>query len=76
MIKAMLNGANLENVVLTNADLTDADIWGTNFKNTKLQGANMNCKRIEEADFSGAEFDENTKWPQFFNPTTRAAISC
>ena len=55
---ANLRGANLSGANLYRADLIQADLTGANLTGTHL---------------SGALFDENTKWPDGFDPMRAGA---
>ncbi|AGK54062.1 pentapeptide repeat-containing protein [Bacillus sp. 1NLA3E] len=71
---AKLNGADLISSDLSGADLTEADIWKADFSGANLSNANMSCLRINEANFKGAFYNKNTKWPEGFNPERIGAI--
>ncbi|MFM6783905.1 MAG: pentapeptide repeat-containing protein [Dolichospermum sp.] len=61
--KAKLIGANLENTNLIGADLTEADL-----KKAKLIGANLIGADLTKADLLGAIYNDETKFPEGFNP--------
>lgn len=42
------------------ANLKNVDVGGADFKGADLCGANVDVKRIEEADLSGAKCDGKT----------------
>lgn len=66
--------ALFDNADLTNADFSGADIGGARFIGARLHGAIMLCKRLEQANLTGAIYDRNTRWPLNFNPEISGAI--
>ena len=66
---ADLTGANLRRADLTGADLTEANLEGANLKRANLEGANL-----EGADLTEAKADEDTTWPQGFDPVAAGVI--
>jgi uncharacterized protein YjbI with pentapeptide repeats len=66
--------ANMEGVDLRNADLTSAVVPGANLRNAKLQGATLTGADLKGADLKGALYDEQTRWPDGFNPQERGAL--
>jgi len=57
-------GISLNLCVVVN--ICKADIGLASFRNADLGGANMRCRRIAEADFEGAKYDETTVFPKDF----------
>lgn len=59
---------------LAGSDFTRARLVRTRFLQdnllgrTRLSGANLSAAYIEDADFSGAEYDEMTMFPNGFHP--------
>jgi uncharacterized protein YjbI with pentapeptide repeats len=62
-------GANL-----TGANLTGADLTGANLREANLAGANLAGANLREANLRGAFADENTVWPDGFDPVVAIAI--
>lgn len=76
---AMLSGATLRNAMLSGAKLQGANL-GTYFGEDRLGEVVSYAPAIpgdiennDFADFVGAEFDESTRWPPFFDPVERGA---
>ncbi|WP_082472135.1 pentapeptide repeat-containing protein [Paenibacillus bovis] len=67
-------GAHFKNARLCHADLTDADVWNTNFEGAQLMGAVMLCNRMEDIMLKEAKYDESTIWPPSFNPLEYGAV--
>lgn len=63
MVGAVLDGADLRN-----SDLSDADIAFSSLKKADVRGAKFLCKRIESADLQGLVFDEATIFPDGWVP--------
>ena len=53
---------------LREANFEGADLGGASFKEANLCGANLLSKRIVDADFSEATYDDFTIWPEGFVP--------
>lgn len=81
--RARLRGANLRGGVfrgadLKLADLTGADLRGANFAqdnvngSTQLQGAILTDALTENATFTSAEYDADTRFPKGFDPGRHA----
>ena len=73
-----LEGANMQNIDLTyadlmmtnlsNADLTNANLSGADFTRVNLTNADLRGSNITETTFTGAFANSATKWPEGFNP--------
>jgi len=82
---AILQGANLTNANLEQADLTNASLWGANLMNASLEQAdltgaslweaNLTNAYLEQADLTGASYDNDTTWPEGFDPKAAGAIN-
>jgi len=83
--QAQLNGANFENANLQGVELKEASCIGANFRganlgrdnlggNSQLQGADLTDAILNRACFEGAEYDETTKFPKGFHPTSHGMI--
>jgi uncharacterized protein YjbI with pentapeptide repeats len=82
LMEANLSNANLQNCKaffckmeranIRNGNLKGAN--GANLKEAKLQGANVNCCDIENVNFEGACYDEDTIWPKYFVPENFGCI--
>lgn len=88
--EADLNSANLSGANLSNVDLTDADLYKVNLRgasinvnleranlsNADLSGANLlNAQNLDKAELEGAIYDNETKFPDSFNPENSGMIS-
>jgi len=67
--RARLRGANLYRTDLTGTRLDGADLTMAN-----LVGANLNKASLVGARLDGAHYDEQTTWPEGFDPIARGAI--
>jgi uncharacterized protein YjbI with pentapeptide repeats len=65
---AYLAGANLAGAYLTRANLTRANLTRAN-----LTGANLSGANLTGANLTGAVADQNTRWPDGFDPAARSA---
>ncbi len=70
---ANLTGANLAGANLTNADLTyanlyNADLTGANLSGANLSDANLTGAKLTYANLTGARYNNDTKFPNGFNP--------
>ena len=78
--KANLQGADLELANLKDAQLYQANLSGANLYRANFNGANLSranlqdAKNIEQANFTGAIYDINTKFPPKFDPVAHGAI--
>ncbi len=64
-----LRGTNFRGADLAYANLEFADLHESNFKGAKLHGANLKyCKDWSIAEWSDAEYNSQTKFPDSFNP--------
>ncbi len=73
--RADLELANLRDAQLYQANLSEANLYRANFSGANLSGANLqDVKNIEQANFRGAVYDFNTKFPPKFNLDASGAI--
>ena len=63
LVGAYLTGATLTCTNLKNANLSDADFSGAN-----LWGADLSGADLSGTNFGGSFGDENTRWPEDFDP--------
>lgn len=77
--RADFTGADLEDCAFRGCDLSEANFSGAVLRRTRfakdnldgrtdLSGADLSAAIIEAADFSGAEYDDATKFPPGFDP--------
>jgi hypothetical protein len=80
---ADLRTANLTDAILSHASLHEADLRGSILKRADLRHTDLTRARLERADLGGAQlegsrmtafFDENTVWPDGFDPDAAGAI--
>lgn len=84
-----LQGSNLQDASFEKADLSEvqfhaADLRKANLRGAKLKPARFSSARLEGTDFtdavftdpnlSRATFDDNTKWPEGFEPEKHGAV--
>lgn len=67
-------GADFSEADLSMSDLQGADIGSACFEKTNLCGVNLAVKKIGEAVFFNATYDDKTIWPEGFNPESHGAI--
>ena len=72
-------GANLEGAYLELADLTGANLAGANLSEAHLTRANLRGANLSGVDLTGADLrraraNENTTWPEGFDPETAGVI--
>jgi uncharacterized protein YjbI with pentapeptide repeats len=82
--RARLIGANLSGADLSNADLmganlcmanlSGADLHGSRLIFSYLMGTDLSGANLSDADLKEAKYDQNTKWPDGFDPITAGAI--
>lgn len=75
---ATFAGATLDRTVFYDADLRGADISGAvvtkaDFERARLEGADMRCQFSENLRIP-AVFDDQTRWPEGFDPVAAGAI--
>lgn|GEM_PF-446104 len=66
--------ASFVGAFLQGADFSDADVHGARFTRANLCGANLRFARYEECDFQQAIYDEQTRWPEGFEPQRWGAV--
>ena len=86
---AWLQGANLQRANLSGANLFGADLTRANLKGADLKGANLSgvlglwailwvvspgAVRLEGPNFERAFADEDTAWPEGFDPVAAGVI--
>lgn len=69
LAEANLRGANLDRAVLRNADFE-----GANLSQASLCGADLRGANLKRANLRGAVYDNETRWPLFFNPKRAGAL--
>ncbi|MFM6001746.1 MAG: pentapeptide repeat-containing protein, partial [Sphaerospermopsis kisseleviana] len=77
--QATLDQANLQGAILINSNLYQANFWKANLKNSNLFGANLRGTNFQGATLTNvvlnkAIYDNNTRFPQGFNPSNYNAI--
>jgi uncharacterized protein YjbI with pentapeptide repeats len=82
--EAILYQADLSNSILWHSDfigsnlseaiLNGCDVRGAKFDYADLSGADMRCTNLQDAIFTRAIYDENTKWTVNFDPKMYGAI--
>ena len=70
LCKAVLTGANLQSAVLINANLAGADLTSARLRKAAFNGSDLTGATMpSEASFlDGIYYDDNTIWPQGFQP--------
>ena len=86
---ANLDGANLTKATLDDADMRDANLNGANLRGasllmanlkhanlhgTDLRGTNLQAEYLQGVNLTGALYDQNTLWPQHYDPKLYGAI--
>jgi hypothetical protein len=71
---AYLYGANLEGADLSQATLVGTTFFRANLNNADLRGANMEKALLVGATLSGATYDDNTIWPDKYDPEANGAV--
>src|ERR1035441_597145 len=82
--RSKLQGANFEKAVLSDCRFPDSDLRAANLREANLKNLYAPQARFEGADLTGAvlgkpdlqraTFDDNTKWPQGFDPEKHGAV--
>lgn len=72
--RANLRHANLTSANLELADLTNARLHGTDLTGAKLDGAKLYGADLIGIRLDGAHYDEQTIWPEGFDPIAHGAI--
>lgn len=70
---ADLSGVQAANAILRSSVLTKANLTGANFRDVDFCGADMTGATFDKTDCSGAIYDEETKWPEGFDPQSVGA---
>jgi uncharacterized protein YjbI with pentapeptide repeats len=68
--EAKLLAANVSGANLTRADLSGANLSGANLTRADLSGADLSGADLSGANLSGAVANEDTIWPDPFDPTS------
>jgi uncharacterized protein YjbI with pentapeptide repeats len=75
LMRASLRGADLKGTDLSNADLTDADLGIDNVGGaTQLQGAILTGAQLVRVRLGGAEYDDETRFPEGFDPAAAGMV--
>jgi len=61
-------GANLYRAVLSEANLAGADLAGADLSGAHLSGAHLSGANLSGANLSWAKANEETVWPEGFDP--------
>ena len=70
----MLTGINLKGFKLQGANLQGANLHGANLRGANLQEADLRGTNLQEADLRGAKYDDQTQFPEGFNPRKAGMI--
>ena len=68
-----LSSANLSGAALSYADLSGADLGSANLSDADLIGAELSHANLDEANLEDAIYDEDTVWPEGFDPKEAGA---
>ena len=64
-----VNGYTIEpGANLSGANLSGANLSGANLNGANLEGANLYGANLDRADLGQAVADEDTRWPEGFDP--------
>ena len=74
LYSANLKGANLEGANLYYANLEYANLNGANLYYANLEYAKLQNADLEGADLRGAFYNEETLWPEGFDPEAEGAV--
>ncbi len=66
IIRSTLDGSNLRH-----ANLTGVDFNRVTLRDVDVTGAGLSTANPAQVDFSGADYDDSTRWPEWFNPPRR-----
>ena len=55
-------------------DCEGADLEGANLSGANLQGANLEGADLQGANFEGAKVNDDTTWPEGFDPVAAGVI--
>lgn len=69
-----LKGANLEGANLWDVSLEEADLEGANLQGAELGKATLSFAKLTGANLQGAKYNNDTLWPEGFNPIAAGAI--
>ena len=69
-----LSEADLSKATLTEAVLVGANLAGANLTGADLRGANLKGANLRGANLRGAFADEDTIWPEGFDPEAAGVI--
>ena len=74
-----LGSADLSSANLSGADLSSANLGRAILRGADLTGANLSSTDLHEADLrrsnlTGAKYNDNTSWPDGFDPVAAGAI--
>lgn len=83
--RADFTGADLEDCVFRGCQLSEANFSGAMLRRTRfvkdnldgrtdLSGADLSAALIEAVDFSGAKYDDATKFPEGFDPSRHGLL--
>jgi uncharacterized protein YjbI with pentapeptide repeats len=72
--KATLIAARLAHARLTKASFVDANLTGAFLTKARLYGTNFEGAVLEGASLRDAYYDDNTRWPDGFDPIAAGAI--
>jgi hypothetical protein len=68
---ADLRGADLRGANLQRADLSYAQLEGALLRGANVAGTNLSGASLSSADTAALRYDENTLWPDGFDPAVR-----
>ena len=71
---AYLYGANLEGADLSQTTLIATTFFRANLDNADLRGANMERALLVGATLSGTKYDDDTIWPDKYEPEAYGAV--
>ena len=71
LAQAKLWGADLSQANLAQANLTRANLSGVKLKEANLRGAKLNLVKCYGADFTGACYDDSTRFSRGFDPQSQ-----
>lgn len=71
---ADLSGADLSRANLFGTDLGWAELRGANLRGADLRRADLRGARLSGADLTEAVYDDETLWPEGFDPALAGAI--
>lgn len=69
-----INFNHTSDTTFNDVDFSNSDLTGAKFREVIFKGVNFTGARLGNVEFTDCEYDDDTEWPEGFNPLERGLV--